>query len=151
MGLGLYVTVTADGSMHGQGGLPTAMGQVNCCYYSNSPNISVDEGDRSSLQEITLSLREKIVEPSDTSLISVSSTASPDDADQEAKKKRRRVSSSSTKKETKLTAELFFLAIDKAGGKEDILSNHHFSLLADIRLARGFHSQTSHIKATVGN
>lgn len=58
-----------------------------------------------------------------------------------ASKKRRRVM------ETKSTAELFFHALQKAGGRSRIPGERLFSLLADIRLARSFHSRALRVRA----
>ena len=58
-----------------------------------------------------------------------------------ASKKRRRVM------ETKSTAELFFTALQKAGGRSKIPQDRLFSLLADVRLARSFHSRALRVRA----
>ena len=160
MGLGLYATVTADDSVHGQGALPEAMGLVNFTYYSSSKAGDGKEvEEEATLKEITLSLSEMLVDAPDDSLSSAEgSTASLEgigDSEHAASKKRRRVTSEATasntktnqKKQAKSTAELFFLAVEKVGGIHNISSDRWFSLLADIRLARAFHSQASRCAA----
>lgn len=188
-GMGLFVTVTADDSIYGQGELPPSMGEVNFCYYNattkkhdgnasstvatsasdaaviNAKNANVE----STMQEISLTLSEMLVvdgfsSSSDYSTESCSNQnfSSLDDMDtttdvksqSSLSKKRRKVVAANTlhaktsqKKDIKSTIELFFLAIEKAGGIHKIPADRWFPLLADIRLARSFHSQASRFGA----
>lgn len=146
MGLGLYATVVADDSIHGQGSLPAEMGQVSFCYYQQGV-AGVDEHDRSNLAEILLDEHEMFTEETDSGLHSDTNAINIDDADQEASNKRRRVSSGKKDANVKSTAHLFFAALQKVGGKDKVPQDRLFSLLTDIRLARDFHSQSTRVQA----
>lgn len=146
MGLGLYATVVADDSIHGQGSLPAAMGQVSFCCYQRGVT-GMDEHDRSNLLEINLDSNEMLVEESDTNLHNDTNILNIDDADHEASNKRRRVSSGRKNVDVKSATHLFFAALEKVGGKEKIPRDRLFSLLTDIRLARDFHSQSTRVQA----
>jgi E3 ubiquitin-protein ligase HUWE1 len=166
MGLGLLATVTTDDSIHGQGQLPAAMGEVNFCYYGSGTGTEKNE---LTLHEITITLQEMLLDPPplDTLLADPNeesdASQSPDSATETSSKsggkKRRREdslenksnhtkSSKTTQKKRVIpTSELFFLAVKKAGGMDKIPSDRLFSLLADIRLARSYHSQAARCAA----
>ena len=161
MGFGLCQAVMTDDSIHGQGTLPVEMGLVHCSYYGDSSENENEKDDATKLIEISLSLPEMLAEGQfDGGNVSSpeSSTASLEgtgDSEHAASKKRRRVTQgggnvnimTNQKKQTKSTAELFFLAVEKVGGIGHIPSDRWFSLLADIRLARAFYSQETRCAA----
>ena len=170
LGLGLFVTVTADDSLYGQGALPVELGEVHFSYTRSSTAVGKIPPNTSSLgEEITLTLSdmqltdEGVSSPSPDHSVA-SSPLNEVDGDGDltmvtgASKKRRKVTSllnenlstsNALKKRMRSTAELFFLAVEKAGSGrlENIPTDRWFSLLAEIRLARSFHSQADRCAA----
>lgn len=156
-GLGLYTCVTADDSEFGQGSLPQQAGDLDFAF-SASPAVSEDESDNNDFQLITIHLSpsEIIEEDAMQTECQISSGSGSEDVDMtkmdtsEASKKRRRVGpvdSTTAAKETKSAAALFFLCLEKAGGRKKVPEDRLFSLLADIRLARAFYSHNTRVKA----
>jgi Domain of Unknown Function (DUF908)/Domain of Unknown Function (DUF913) len=144
-GLGLFQCVTADDSEFGQGGLPPEAGEVRFQYFAPERDdpMSIDGetalGD-SCLATIHLPCSEIVAGP-----------LYPDFENNKEvvnEQKRRRISSHRARgMKTNSTAELFFKCVAKAGGREKIPDDRLFPLLADIRLARSFHSTESRIAA----
>ena len=120
-GLGLEAVVSADDASD-----PQAAGSLDFGYYA------------SDAQEISRICMEPLEIFRDKDEMSVEESISDESS---ASKKRRRVM------ETKTTAEIFFQALQKAGGRSKIPQDRIFSLLADIRLARSFHSRALRIRA----
>lgn len=146
MGLGLYQAVTADDSVHGQDSLPAMAGQVLFTYYYQ------DEGDDENpehMREIHLAEQEMLADAESTSDGSMAVDDDMSDSTDHSANKRRRLGTPAKKKrkETKSSAELFFMALEKAGGRSKIPADRMFSLLADIRLARAFHSKATRVQA----
>jgi E3 ubiquitin-protein ligase HUWE1 len=173
LGLGLFVTVTADDSQYGQGALPVALGEV-CFSYTRNSTAEDSTNDTSLQEEITLTVADMQLATDSM----YTSSPSPDhsvassplneaDADNSSavmagtSKKRRKVTSAlnednsssmqHSKKRMRSTAELFFLAVERAndGQLENVPTDRWFSLLAEIRLARSFHSQADRYAAVL--
>lgn len=174
-GLGLFTCVTADDSELGQGSIPAEAGELNFDFFAaatvNKPrpvDETVEDGGESAavtynldedarLVRIHLPGKEFIVQ-SDSTKTSTTATTSPDDTSEPmedeqieaSKQKRRRVGSVEQKTKLRInksTAELFFQCIEQAGGKSIIPDERLFPLLADIRLAKAFHSHSSRVDA----
>jgi E3 ubiquitin-protein ligase HUWE1 len=155
MGLGLYQAVAADDSAAGQGALPSTAGQVLFSYYYQDEDEK-DAAKAEHMREIHLTEAE-IVPGTDRGgddsnvdmAVDDDEVASEEDSTDQSASKRRRIGTATKRKRrlTRSTAELFFLALDKAGGRSKIPADRVFSLLADIRLARSFHSQASRVQA----
>ena len=146
-GLGLFQCVTADDSEFGQGGLPSEAGEVHFQYFAPEGDnpMSIDKGKPeafgdSCLATIHLPYSEIVAGPLYPDVESNKEVVS--------EKKRRRISSHRARgMKTNSTAELFFKCIAKVGGREKIPNDRLFPLLADIRLARSFHSMESRLAA----
>ena len=144
-GLGLFQCVTADDSEFGQGGLPAEAGNVYFQYFSPEQieNMSVygdisKKPEGSVLTSIHLPVCEIIEGPLFPNSDNTRETAN--------EQKRRRIGSHGSRgMRTKSTAELFFQCVKKVGGLEEIPQEQLFPLLADIRLARSFHSYEERI------
>ena len=144
-GLGLFQCVTADDSEFGQGGLPAEAGSMYFQYFSSEriENMSEDGNisknlERSVLTTIHLPVCEIIEGPLFPN--------SDNDRESENEQKRRKIGSHGSRgRRSKSTAELFFQCIKKAGGTEHIPQEQLFPLLADIRLARSFHSHEGRV------
>lgn len=158
-GLGLYQLVTTDDSVYNQ--LPP-VGQVLFSYYT----------ERTGMIELRLTEQE-ILQESLTLSSSSSTTTSSASSSSNHGEKRRRVG----QQQSKSTEELFFYALDKVNQQaseaasmtaanvksssaatelHSITNNHTdekdaadrlFRLLADIRMARSFHSRAGRLKA----
>ena len=151
-GLGLHSCTTADDSEFGQGALPPQAGELSFAFFQSSTNeaanenggdqedCDVDELDESRLVRIQL-LGSEIVE--DGGMHS-DALKTGNESDQ----KRRRVAPATLgERKLRSTAELFFMCIDKAGGRKCIPNDRLFPLLADIRLTRAFHSRLTRVAA----
>jgi E3 ubiquitin-protein ligase HUWE1 len=138
MGLGLATTVTADDSIHGQGSLRQAAGEVHFCYYQSSSENKEAQQHNDELAHVILT---------ETDILDNNMFVDDSSGDETATSSNKRRKVSNVKKTTKSSAELFFLALERAGGKEKIPADRLYSLLADIRLARSFHSRATRIQA----
>jgi len=143
-GLGLYTCATTDDSVHGQGALPRYAGELNFEYYFSNPS----DGDKTPSRVISIHLAtEDIIK----SVGVTGSTDSCSDTDGEgaSKPKRRRIKSPGAPRDrfitTKSTADLFFNCLAQAGGRECVPAERVFTLLADVRLAKSFHSNVDRV------
>jgi E3 ubiquitin-protein ligase HUWE1 len=142
MGLGLWSVIKADDSVHGQGSLPGEAGRLSVCYYSRESQNEVNEES----QMVRIYLNESDIMVGGSAEISMDSTSDALTAESDQVSKKRRIGKI-PRKETKSTAELYYLVLERAGGMDKIPSDRLFPLLADIRLARSFHSQAARIGA----
>lgn len=149
-GLGLYTCATADDSEFGQGALPPEAGELNFSFFRKAISDHMEEGDHmdeSHLAKICLSAKDIVENPSGMSIDSTKGSENYE-SDESSKQKRRRVAHViAGKRRIKSTAELFFLCIEKAGGRELIPNDRLFPLLADIRLTRSFYSRETRVAA----
>lgn len=155
-GLGLYTCATTDDSEFGQGSLPKHAGELDFSISKSMQEAtnpgektgkSLHEGSDYQLVRIHLSAIEIVDDSSQTSAADVEMADSANET-VEASKKRRRVGPvCSHAKSTKSTAELFFLCLEKAGGRSNIRDERMFALLADIRLARAYYSNATRVEA----
>jgi hypothetical protein len=127
-GLDLATCVTTDDSTSGQGALPRFAGEV--LFEFLSPESS---------KPITVKLsREDMYNEID---------CDPESPGRQ-KEKRRKMSggsiviNGSSSREMKSTAVLFFQCLDQIGGRSKISQKNMFAMLAHIRLATSFHSQS---------
>ena len=127
MGLGLATILAADDHTS----LPAIAGEVHFGYYSSSSS----EQPSTDLEHVHLTRAEMSRADADDNNMAVD-----DSSGDETSHKRRKVSIETG---IKSTAELFFLALEKA----DVPKDRLYSLLADIRLARSFHSRAMRVAA----
>lgn len=127
-GLDLATCVTTDDSTSGQGALPRFAGEV--LFEFLSPELSKPTTVKLSREDMYNEI----------------------DSDPESpvrqKEKRRKMSigsiviNGSSSREIKSTAALFFQCLDQIGGRSKISQKNMFAMLAHIRLATSFHSQS---------
>ena len=130
-GLGLHVCVTADDSDQGQGSLPIEAGEVNFQFFPSLPKKASTDKHGST----------ETGAENDTDSKFRSIVLSADDMKQNpAMNETTGLPSSASANAVKSSAELFFHCCMLAGGRENIPQDRLFTLLADIRLARSFHS-----------
>ena len=150
-GLGLYDCVTADDSEFGQGSLQSQAGELHFSFMKKQPSGQGETSARSvdtvgpSMCQLHL-IQSDII---DDSAMSIETSQSiNDDTNPEGKQKRRRVLPPAQREMViRSSADLFFLCVERAGGRENIPDDCLFRLLADVRLARSFHCQSSRISA----
>ena len=134
-GLGLVECVTTDDSPSGQGALPKFAGE--CLFEFLPPNASQSISVHLSMEDIIMN----------NSLITTA-------ADRKAEKRRKTSGSDTTglahsinRHQNKSTPHLFFHCLNQIGGRDNISTEKAFSLLAHIRLASSFHSQSTRVEA----
>jgi hypothetical protein len=155
-GLGLYTCSTADDSEFGQGALPKEAGELNFTFFrspqaenakeipEDEDDAEVDQMDETYLVKICLHAKDIV----DDSGIAAEPMKTNDNIDEASKQKRRRVAPVTLgEKSIKSTAELFYLCLEKAGGRSKIPADRLFPLLADIRLSRSFHCRSTRVVA----
>ena len=154
-GLGLYTCSTADDSEFGQGALPKEAGELNFAFFRSlsedkkvpkkkDDDVEVEEVDDSYLVRITLHAKDIV----DDSGMAIESLKTSDESDESNKQKRRRVAPVTLGEQCiRSSAELFFMCLEKAGGRVHIPDDRLFPLLADIRLTRSFHCRATRIFA----
>jgi len=160
-GLGLYACVTADDSEFGQGELPPAAGEINFEFFS--PAVAADsdamqldsDGNEEDQRKGRIDHKLVSIHIPTEEIVNVAVNSGSMDTDAEnsftaKKQKRQRIGTRDTQgkgMKTLSTARLFFKSLEAAGGREKIPEDRLFALLADVRLARSFHSTSSRISA----
>lgn len=147
-GLGLYACVTADDSEYGHGSLPLEAGEVRFEFFAPDTshvdaNDDTNAVDKSKLVSIHLATSDIVTVP-------VNSAESMEFESIGKKQKRQRTGMEDVCPRgmlTRSTAELFFQCLDTVGGRDRIPEDRQFVLLADIRLAKSFHSAISRVAA----
>lgn len=155
-GLGLYTCSTADNSEFGQGALPKEAGELNFAFFSSPMSEATDnqseydnndeirEVDESYMVRISLHAKEII----DDTGMSSDPMKVIESTEESGKQKRRRVAPITLgEKSIRSSSELFFLCLEKAGGRSKIPEDRLFALLADIRLTRSFYCQATRVAA----
>ena len=133
-GLGFATCVTTDDSASGQGDLPRFAGEV--LFEFLPPKASKPTTIELSQEEMYNEIK-----------------SDSQSSSERQKEKRRKISIGSTSingrssRELKSTAALFFQCLDQIGGRSMISQDNAFAMLAHIRLASSFHSQSSRIAA----
>ena len=147
-GLGLYACVTADDSEYGHGSLPLEAGEVRFEFFApDDSRLDVDGETKPVEKNKLVSIH---LSTSDIVTVPVNSAESMEFETLAKKQKRQRTGMEDVYPRgmlTKSTAELFFQCLDAVGGRDRIPEDRLFILLADIRLAKSFHSAQSRVAA----
>lgn len=148
--LGLYACVTADDSPSGGAALPHIPGEILYEYYRES---EAGVGQSESLATSSSPPPSGLVTlrvPTEDILTPTTSATSPS---RQVEKRRRteaspiRPAAHSSSTGVRSTAELFFHCLSQVGGRSGFPQELVFPLLADVRLARAFHTRADRIAA----